>query len=252
MDEGSRLHDIGHDGGHPGRLSSAGTPNSGGSQPGSAVALGRQPSAGGTASPKRVDSPSRQPLPPLSSPFRRAPSNQALYASDSEIAATVDMSDLPPGVHTPRRADSLARAFFSLLPGQASPVDSTECGSQANQASAPMAYSLSERSTAKAGSGAVATPPPTPRSGDMSPTPAATVTAPPGLGSRLAGLLGCLLEAAGTSGSSIAELAAASSGALAPSGRSGPSREGSFASLASCGSSAANFGSPCGGAEGEE
>ncbi len=54
MNEGSRLHDIGHDGRHPGRLSSAGTPNSGGSQPGSAVALGRQPSAGGTASPKRV------------------------------------------------------------------------------------------------------------------------------------------------------------------------------------------------------
>lgn len=190
------------------------------------------------------------PLPSSLLPCR--PLLQALYASDSEIAATVDMGDLPPGVHTPRSVDSLARAFFSLLPGQASLVDSTECGPQASQASAPMAYSLSERSTAKAGCGAVATPPPTPHSGDLSPTPAAAVTAPPGLGSRLAGLLGCLLEAAGTSGSSIAELAAAGSGALAPSGRSGPSREGSFASLASCGSSAANFGSPCGGAEGEE
>ncbi|KAL4421317.1 hypothetical protein ABPG75_010608 [Micractinium tetrahymenae] len=205
-----------------------------------------------------VDSPGRKPLAPLATPFRRAPSNQALCASDSEIAATVDMSDLPPGVHTPRRSDSLARALFSLLPGQASVGDSPESSPKASQEMAAAAGTAAAgtpaaaqpgQQAARAGSGGVTTPPPTPRSGALSPTPAAAAAATSGLGFRLASLLGRLLDAAGTSGSSIAELAATSSGAAVLSGPSRPSMDSSYASVAS-GSSSDLFGSACSEAHG--
>lgn len=164
------------------------------------------------------------------------------------------MSDLPPGVHTPRSADSLARALLSLLPGQPAADNSLEGSVKGPREQAAAAGGPPPRGQRAlgAGSGGVATPPPSPRSGELSPTPSAAVAASSGLGSRLVSLLGRLLEAAGTSGSSIAELAAAGSGALAPGVGSVPSGDTSLASLAGEGSPASLFGSACGAAAGEK
>lgn len=165
------------------------------------------------------------------------------------------MSDLPPGMHTPCRADSLARTLFSLLPGQAAATDEPQLSPPTAQgpaaASGAVRVVQPGQQTARGDSGGGATPPPTPRSRALTPTPAAAVAASSSMASRMACLLGRLLEAAGTSGSSIAELAAAGSGTLAPSGHSGCSRDSSYSCLPG-GSSADLFGSACSAAAPED
>lgn len=169
---------------------------------------------------------------------------QALSASDEEIASTVDMSDLPLSLEPPRspRGTPLAaaRALFGLR-GEAGPLGPAGAAPAAPRS--PLGLLRGQPAEEEAA-------PPTPAVADhsvsafYSEAPAGDQEAPDcgaSLASRLTCLLGRLLTAAGTSGSSIADLAAAGSGALVLASGVGSS----CSSLESLASARSGGGSAC-------
>ncbi|PRW32608.1 rRNA methyltransferase mitochondrial [Chlorella sorokiniana] len=155
----------------------------------------------------QVDSPHRPQsplgLPPLAA-SRRWPSNEALVASDAEIAGSVDMSDLPLSPRTPPASPvGLAQAFFDLMPQQRLARDASIDSAGAAAGGGGAAAVPADRAAAAAAAAAEAED-----AAESRETPFAA----------LKGLLCRFLTAAATSGSSIADLAATNSGSrLCPS-----------------------------------